>query len=46
VQFAFCDGSVRPIAKGLTSPSDGWVYFIYASGANDGKVIDFSVLGQ
>jgi hypothetical protein len=45
VQFGFCDGSVRPICKGLTS---GACYnnFIYASGANDGKVIDFSVLGQ
>jgi prepilin-type N-terminal cleavage/methylation domain-containing protein len=46
VQFSFCDGSVRPFAKGLTSPSAGYDNFIYATGANDGKVIDFSVLGQ
>jgi prepilin-type N-terminal cleavage/methylation domain-containing protein len=46
VLFGFCDGSVRPIAKGLTSPSVGFKHFIYASGANDGRVIDFSVLGQ
>jgi prepilin-type N-terminal cleavage/methylation domain-containing protein/prepilin-type processing-associated H-X9-DG protein len=46
VQFGFCDGSVRPIRKGLTSPGAGYDNFIYASGANDGKVIDFSVLGQ
>jgi prepilin-type N-terminal cleavage/methylation domain-containing protein len=45
VQFGFCDGSVRPIAKGLTSGA-GWYNFVYASGANDGMVIDFSVLGQ
>jgi prepilin-type N-terminal cleavage/methylation domain-containing protein len=46
VQFGFCDGSVRPIRKGLTSPGAGYDNFIYASGANDGKVVDFSVLGQ
>jgi prepilin-type N-terminal cleavage/methylation domain-containing protein/prepilin-type processing-associated H-X9-DG protein len=46
VQFAFCDGSVRPIAKGQTSPSTGYNNYIYASGANDGRVIDFSTLGQ
>jgi len=45
VQFGFCDGSVRPIRKGLTS-GVGYNNFVYASGANDGKVIDFSVLGQ
>jgi prepilin-type processing-associated H-X9-DG protein len=45
-QFAYCDGSVRPIAKGLTYPGAGYNNFVYASGANDGKVIDFSVLGQ
>jgi prepilin-type N-terminal cleavage/methylation domain-containing protein/prepilin-type processing-associated H-X9-DG protein len=45
VQFGFCDGSVRPVRKGLTS-GDGFNNFVYASGCNDGKVIDFSVLGQ
>src|SRR5262249_42400818 len=45
VQFGFCDGSVRPIRKGLTS-GDGYNNFIHASGANDGKVIDFGTLRQ
>src|SRR5262249_28613464 len=45
VLFAFCDGSVRPIAKGQTSGA-GYSNFVYASGANDGRVIDFSILGQ
>jgi prepilin-type processing-associated H-X9-DG protein len=45
VQFGFCDGSVRPLAKGLTSGA-GINNFVYASGANDGRVIDWSVLGQ
>jgi prepilin-type N-terminal cleavage/methylation domain-containing protein/prepilin-type processing-associated H-X9-DG protein len=41
IQFGFCDGSVRPIAKGSSSTQ-----FIYASGMNDGQVVDFSQLGQ
>ncbi len=45
VQFAFCDGSVRPVRKGLQS-GDGYNQFIYATGARDGRVIDFSQLGQ
>jgi prepilin-type N-terminal cleavage/methylation domain-containing protein len=48
VQFGFCDGSVRPISKGIgmgfTSPAAS--AFQYAAGANDGKFIDFSLLGQ
>jgi prepilin-type N-terminal cleavage/methylation domain-containing protein len=41
VQFCMGDGSVRGVRKGLTSGS-GWVQYIYASGWNDGKVIDAS----
>jgi prepilin-type processing-associated H-X9-DG protein len=41
VNFGFCDGSVRPIRKGAD-----FANFVYASGAMDGKVIDFSALGQ
>jgi prepilin-type N-terminal cleavage/methylation domain-containing protein len=41
VQFGFGDGSVRPIAKG-----SNYNQFIYASGMNDGRVVDFSQLGQ
>jgi prepilin-type N-terminal cleavage/methylation domain-containing protein/prepilin-type processing-associated H-X9-DG protein len=41
VQFAFADGSVRPI----TIASDYSMY-IFASGMQDGQVVDFSQLGQ
>jgi prepilin-type N-terminal cleavage/methylation domain-containing protein/prepilin-type processing-associated H-X9-DG protein len=41
VQFAFADGSVRPISIA----SSYWPY-IYASGMQDGFVVDFSQLGQ
>jgi prepilin-type N-terminal cleavage/methylation domain-containing protein/prepilin-type processing-associated H-X9-DG protein len=41
VQFAFADGSVRPI----TTSANYWVY-IYASGMSDGFPIDWSQLGQ
>ncbi|MGL6076351.1 MAG: DUF1559 domain-containing protein [Fimbriiglobus sp.] len=45
VQFAMCDGAVRTIRTPGTS---GTTYdnFIYATGANDGRVIDFGSLGQ
>jgi prepilin-type N-terminal cleavage/methylation domain-containing protein/prepilin-type processing-associated H-X9-DG protein len=55
VNFGFCDGSVRPIRKGFTTTTAGaqsawsnatYATFQYAAGMNDGKVIDFSVLGQ
>jgi hypothetical protein len=51
VMFGFCDGTVRPIRTGFSYPQDNFnnaVYanFIYASGANDGQVIDSSLLGQ
>jgi prepilin-type N-terminal cleavage/methylation domain-containing protein len=41
IQFAFADGSVRPITKGADYNT-----FIYASGMADGKVVNFSNLGQ
>jgi prepilin-type N-terminal cleavage/methylation domain-containing protein/prepilin-type processing-associated H-X9-DG protein len=41
VNFAFMDGSVRPITKG----ADYWNYQ-YAAGMQDGTVVDFSKLGQ
>jgi prepilin-type N-terminal cleavage/methylation domain-containing protein/prepilin-type processing-associated H-X9-DG protein len=41
VQFAFADGSVRPI----TIASDWWTY-LYASGMQDGQVINWGALGQ
>jgi prepilin-type processing-associated H-X9-DG protein len=41
VQFAFADGSVRPI----TTSSDWWTY-LYASGMQDGQVINWGALGQ
>jgi prepilin-type processing-associated H-X9-DG protein len=41
VQFAFADGSVRPIT---TSANNNM--FIYASGMSDGFVVDVSQLGQ
>jgi prepilin-type N-terminal cleavage/methylation domain-containing protein len=46
VQFAFCDGSVRPVTTGLTSGTPGYNLFIYVSGMSDGQVINFSQLGQ
>ena len=41
VNFAFMDGSVRPITKGC----DYWQYQ-YAAGMADGQVVNFSMLGQ
>jgi len=41
IQFAWCDGSVRPIT---TSAPNTMVYI--ASGMADGQVVDLSVLGQ
>jgi prepilin-type N-terminal cleavage/methylation domain-containing protein/prepilin-type processing-associated H-X9-DG protein len=41
VQFAFADGSVRPI-----STSANYAVYIYASGKADGVPIDFGQLGQ
>jgi len=41
VQFGFCDGSVRAIAKGSNNQA-----FFNASGMWEGNVIDWSLLGQ
>jgi prepilin-type processing-associated H-X9-DG protein len=41
VNFAFADGSVRPIGK--TADFNSW---IYASGMQDGTVLNLSLLGQ
>jgi prepilin-type N-terminal cleavage/methylation domain-containing protein len=41
VQFCYADGSVRGVRKGLTS-GNGWVMYVYASGWNDGQVVDDS----
>jgi prepilin-type N-terminal cleavage/methylation domain-containing protein/prepilin-type processing-associated H-X9-DG protein len=41
INFAFADGSVRPITV-----SASYAMFVYASGMNDGQVVDFSQLGQ
>jgi prepilin-type N-terminal cleavage/methylation domain-containing protein/prepilin-type processing-associated H-X9-DG protein len=41
VQFAFADGSVRPITL-----ASSYAMYIYASGMQDGTVVDFTQLGQ
>jgi prepilin-type N-terminal cleavage/methylation domain-containing protein/prepilin-type processing-associated H-X9-DG protein len=41
VNFAFVDGSVRPMSTSGNSTA-----FIYASGVNDGHVVNWSQLGQ
>jgi prepilin-type N-terminal cleavage/methylation domain-containing protein/prepilin-type processing-associated H-X9-DG protein len=41
INFAFCDGSVRPITK-----TADYNTFIAAGGMNDGVVFDYSLLGQ
>jgi prepilin-type N-terminal cleavage/methylation domain-containing protein len=48
VQFAFGDGSVRSIRKGIaTNPgSADWTALMGAGGRNDGTVVDFGLLGQ
>jgi prepilin-type processing-associated H-X9-DG protein len=48
VNFAFCDGSVRSITKGVATDPGGadWYAFLYASGYQDGSVINWSLLGE
>jgi prepilin-type processing-associated H-X9-DG protein len=41
VNFAFADGSVRPITRAADYSN-----FVYASGMADGVVVDFTALGQ
>lgn len=47
-QFAFGDGSVRPIRKGVgTTPgSSDWSALMAAGGTNDGNIITWSLLGE
>jgi prepilin-type N-terminal cleavage/methylation domain-containing protein/prepilin-type processing-associated H-X9-DG protein len=47
INFAFCDGSVRGLAK-QTNPSTGsthWYNLQYAAGVNDGQAVNWDVLG-
>jgi prepilin-type N-terminal cleavage/methylation domain-containing protein len=44
VQFAFCDGSVHALHKGMTDGND-WVQFVYMSGWADGHAIDTTLTG-
>jgi prepilin-type N-terminal cleavage/methylation domain-containing protein/prepilin-type processing-associated H-X9-DG protein len=48
INFAFCDGSVRPIKKGIaTVPGNpDWYALQYAGGMSDGQVVTYSLLGQ
>jgi len=50
VQFAFCDGSVRPMSQGIVRStavnSTQYLLFQYAAGMNDGQVVDYTQLGQ
>jgi len=54
VNFAFCDGSVRPVKKGTGAVQGGgtnwfqpdWLAFQSAAGYKDGYVVNFSLLGQ
>jgi hypothetical protein len=50
IQFAYCDGSVRSITKGVANASNQgssqWYTFQYACGMQDGAVYSSSVLGQ
>jgi len=48
VQFAFADGSVRGLRKGIgiTPNSADWLVLQRIAGMQDGEVIDFSVAGQ
>jgi prepilin-type processing-associated H-X9-DG protein len=41
INFAFADGSVRPVSK--TADFNAW---IYATGMQDGRVLNLSLLGQ
>jgi prepilin-type N-terminal cleavage/methylation domain-containing protein len=48
VQFAFCDGSVRGIRRGvgLTPLSTDWYNLSRAGGFKDGEVIDYSTISN
>jgi prepilin-type N-terminal cleavage/methylation domain-containing protein len=48
VQFAFADGSVRPVTRvgPYNWASSAYANYIFASGGQDGVPVDFSQLGQ
>jgi prepilin-type N-terminal cleavage/methylation domain-containing protein len=46
VQFAFCDGSVRPITNSVGRTGTGYNAYIASSGMKDGVVFDYGLLGQ
>jgi prepilin-type N-terminal cleavage/methylation domain-containing protein/prepilin-type processing-associated H-X9-DG protein len=48
INFSFCDGSVRPIKKGIaTTPGNNdWYALQYAGGMTDGGIIQYTYLGQ
>jgi prepilin-type N-terminal cleavage/methylation domain-containing protein/prepilin-type processing-associated H-X9-DG protein len=48
VQFAFCDGSVRQIRKGVGTSffSTDWYNYNRTGGMNDAEVIDYSTIGN
>jgi prepilin-type N-terminal cleavage/methylation domain-containing protein/prepilin-type processing-associated H-X9-DG protein len=46
VQFAFGDGSVRPIKSSVGQGGPVFNQFLYATGMQDGQTINFSALGQ
>ncbi len=45
VQFAFGDGSVRSLRRGLTAGQD-YATYVYLSAANDGQPTDFDSVGM
>jgi prepilin-type N-terminal cleavage/methylation domain-containing protein/prepilin-type processing-associated H-X9-DG protein len=48
VQFAFCDGSVRQMRKGVGASffTTDWYNYNRTGGMNDGQVIDYSTIGN
>jgi prepilin-type N-terminal cleavage/methylation domain-containing protein len=46
VQFCYADGSVRSVRKGNLPVDTSWLNFVYASGWNDGQVVDVEQYGN
>jgi len=46
VQFGFGDGSVRGLNKGATQGSTPWANFVYASGWQDGQVVNWATISN
>jgi prepilin-type N-terminal cleavage/methylation domain-containing protein/prepilin-type processing-associated H-X9-DG protein len=40
VNFAFCDGSVHPVKKGINQGSTDWNTYVYMSGWQEGQVVN------